>query len=371
MEEQIFDRSWAIWMANTVLTKFPLLRKSWSYDYGVICKGMELVYELTGERKYYEYIKENIDYFIEHDGAIKMYDISKYSLDNINNGKIVLYLYNKTKEKKYALAAQTLMKQLENHPRTTEGGFWHKKRYPHQMWLDGLYMAEPFYAQYISMFLEKKYDDVLLQFQLIDVHLKDKKTHLLYHGWDENRKSFWADPLTGTSKNFWGRAMGWYACALVDTVDHIKTIPERKKLIKMIQDLTDAIIAVQSKEKGVWYQVLDKEEKKGNYPEASCSCMFVYFLIKAIRKGYIDRSRYKDAERAYYGIVREFIEVDENGLLNLKQTVYVSGLGGNRFRDGSYEYYISEPKQINNLLGIGFFLMASVEKEIYLKKEKV
>ena len=155
MEKSIFGRRWSVWMADTVLAKFKELRKSWSYDYGVICKGMEMVYELVGKWEYFEYIRSNMDYFVQDDGTIKMYDLSAYNLDYINNGKALLYLYTKTRKEKYAKAAHLLKKQLETHPRTTEGGFWHKKRYPHQMWLDGLYMAEPFYAQYLNLFSEK------------------------------------------------------------------------------------------------------------------------------------------------------------------------------------------------------------------------
>lgn len=185
---------------------------------------------------------------------------------------------------------------------------------------------------------------------------------MYYHGWDEKRECFWADKNTGRSANFWGRSVGWYACALVDVLDYMEKEDDRNVLI-MVRDLAEALVKVQSPQKGVWYQVLDKEGCYGNYPEASCSCMFTYFLLKSIRMGYISDSYFVNAKKAFYGIIREFIEVDEKALLNLKDTVYVSGLGGDKLRDGSYDYYISEPKQINNLLGIGAFLMASVELE--------
>lgn len=365
MSKQVFGRRWSVWMADTVINKFPQLRNRWAYDYGVVCKGLEMVYELTGDEKYFKYIKDNMDYFVGEDGSIKYYELEQYNLDYVNNGKILLYLYKKTNEIKYAEAVKMLRKQLDEHPRTMEGGFWHKKVYPYQMWLDGLYMAQPFYAEYINTFeKEAAYNDVVLQFELIDKHSKDDRTHLLYHGWDEKKECFWADKETGLSANFWGRSIGWYACALVDTLDHINFDEDRKKLINMVKDLAKALVKVQSEEKGVWYQVIDKEGDNGNYPEASCSCMFTYFLLKSVRKGYIEPLYYDLAKKSYYGIIREFIEVDQDALLNLKGTVYVSGLGGDRLRDGSYDYYTSEPKQINNLLGIGAFLMASVELEI-------
>lgn len=365
MANQTVGRKWSVWMANTVLGKFPELRNRWAYDYGVVCKGMEKVYELTGEEKYFQYVKENMEHFLLPDGQIRYYDLQAYNLDYINNGKSLLYLYRKTGEEKYLAPIQLLRRQLSEHPRTTEGGFWHKKVYQNQMWLDGLYMAEPFYAEYINLFEEEKsHRDVVLQFRLIDKHLKNAEKQLLYHGWDEKRECFWADKETGLSSNFWGRSIGWYSCALVDTLDYLEEQEDRDTLIAMVKDLAEGLIRVQSERSGVWYQVLDQEMRYGNYPEASCSCMFTYFLLKSIRKGYIDKRYHEYAKKAYNGIIREFIEVDERGLLNLKGTVYVSGLGGDSSRDGSYEYYISEPKQINNLLGIGAFLMASVEMEM-------
>lgn len=363
MSKQVFGRRWSVWMADTVLKKFPQLRNRWAYDYGVVCKGLEMVYEQTGDEKYLQYIQDNMDYFLQDDGSIRYYEMSQYNLDYINNGKTLLYLYKKTGERKYADAVHMLRKQLSDHPRTLEGGFWHKKIYPYQMWLDGLYMAQPFYAEYIKMFGESKsQEDVLLQFQLIEKYSRDKNTHLLYHGWDEKKECFWANSETGLSANFWGRSIGWYACALVDTLDNIEDEDDKKKMVAWVLELAEALIKFQSPD-GVWYQVVDKADCRGNYPEASCSCMFTYFLLKSIRKGYIDSSYFEYAKKAYYGIIREFIEVDQEAYLNLNGTVYVSGLGGDKLRDGSYDYYISEPKQVNNLLGIGAFLMASVEME--------
>lgn len=364
MAQQIFGRRWSVWMADTVCKKFPELRNRWAYDYGVVCKGMEKVYELTKDAKYFEYIKNNVDHFLLEDGSIRYYDQSAYNLDYLNNGKSLLFLYNQTGEDKYKNAATLLRQQLNNHPRTSEGGFWHKKMYANQMWLDGLYMAQPFYAEYMHLFeKEADFSDVIKQFKLIDKNLRDEQTNLLYHGWDEKRACFWADKKTGRSSNFWGRSVGWYACALVDTLDYLEQEENREILICMIRSLADGLVKVQSEQSGVWYQVLDKEDRYGNFKEASCSCMFTYFLLKAIRKGYISKEYYEHAKKAFYGIIREFVEVDEDAFLNLKDTVYVSGLGGDQLRDGSFEYYTSEPKQINNLLGIGAFLMASAEME--------
>lgn len=364
MADQVFGRRWSIWMADTVMKKFPNLRNRWAYDYGVLCKGLEQVYRQSGEDKYFRYIQENMDYFVDEDGAIRYYRKEDHNLDFINNGKTLLFLYAKTGNEKYKKAVDLLRSQLAEHPRTEEGGFWHKDCYPHQMWLDGLYMAQPFYAQYIEMFDPRQdFQDVLLQFRLIEKHLKNPESHLLYHGWDERKKSFWADPETGRSANYWGRSVGWYACALVDTLDYLHADEDKKLLVEAVQDLAQGIAAVQDEQSGLWYQVLDQHGRYGNYTEASCSCMFAYFLLKAAEKGYIAPSYALLGQRAFRGILREFVEVDQNGLLDLKGTVYVSGLGGSPERDGSYEYYISEPRQVNNLLGIGAFLMAASQLE--------
>ncbi len=363
-DKNTITRRWSVWMADSAMEKFPKLRKRWAYDYGVLCKGLEKVYSATKDKKYYEYIESNMDYFILDDGNIRFYDKKAFNLDFINNGKTLLYLYRSTGKEKYRKAAQTLRQQLAEHPRTAEGGFWHKKMYPNQMWLDGLYMAQPFYAEYISTFEDKKdFSDVMLQFRLIEKNMKNPKTHLLYHGYDETKAMFWADKDTGCSSQYWGRSIGWYACALVDTLDYIDDGKICGELIQMAGNLALGLKSVQHPQSGLWYQVPDRYSEYGNYPECSCSCMFVYFLMKAVRKGYIGSEYVQIAKKAYYGIIREFIEVDENGMMNLKGTVYVSGLGGGRYRDGSYEYYISEPKQIDNLLGIGAFLMASTEME--------
>lgn len=184
---------------------------------------------------------------------------------------------------------------------------------------------------------------------MVDISILDNDTNLLYHGWDEKRECFWANKETGRSACFWGRSVGWYSCALVDTLDYVDDDKDRECLISMVKNLAMGLVDVQSKQSGVWYQVLDKEDIYGNYKEASCLCMFTYFLLKSVRKGYISKDYYNNAKKAFYGIIREFIEVDEKAFLNLKDTVYVSGLGGDKLRDGSYEYYISEPKQINNI----------------------
>src|SRR5262245_27995661 len=230
----------------------------WSYEQGVFMKGLAGLWMNTADGKYFRFIQENIDHFVKDDGTIETYKPGEYNIDNINNGKMLLLLYQVTGQDKYRKAAAELREQLKTHPRTSEGGFWHKQIYPSQMWLDGLYMGEPFYAQYADLFHEDAaFDDIAKQFVLMEAHSRDAKTGLLYHGWDESRKQRWADPTTGHSPNFWGRAMGWYAMALVDTLDYFpKDHPQRAELIAILNRLAKAIATYQDATSGLWFRVV-------------------------------------------------------------------------------------------------------------------
>src|SRR6185503_135615 len=360
-------------MANTVMTRWkdsweiqPGRTEKWSYDQGVVLKGMEGLWLNTADGRYFRFIQQSIDRFVRDDGTIRTYEIDEYNIDHINNGRILLLLYNVTGQEKYRKAAALLREQLKTHPRTSDGGFWHKKIYPYQMWLDGLYMGEPFYAEYASIFHDDAaFDDIAKQFVLMELHSRDEKTGLLYHAWDESRKQRWSDPKTGRSPNFWGRAMGWYAMALVDTLDYFpQDHPKRNALIAILKRLAVAVERYQEPKSGLWYEVLDKGNAKGNYLEASVSCMFSYALAKGVRKDYLPASSLRVAKKGYAGIVKLFIKTDSVGQMNLEGTVSVGGLGGNPYRDGSYEYYLSEKVVTNDPKGIGAFLMASNEMEI-------
>jgi unsaturated rhamnogalacturonyl hydrolase len=360
-------------MANTVMLRWkdswelqPGRTERWSYDQGVVLKGMEGLWLNTADGKYFRFIQQSIDRFVKDDGTIRTYEIDEYNIDHINNGRILLLLYNVTGQEKYRKAAALLREQLKTHPRTSDGGFWHKKIYPYQMWLDGLYMGEPFYAEYSAMFHDDAaFDDIARQFVLMELHSRDVKTGLLYHAWDESRKQRWSDPTTGRSPHFWGRAMGWYAMALVDTLDYFpQDHPKRNDLIAILRRLAVAVARYQEPKSGLWYEVLDKGNAKGNYLEASVSCMFTYALAKGVRKGYLPASSFRVAQKGYTGIVNRFIKTDPGGQMNLEGTVSVGGLGGNPYRDGSYEYYLSEKVVTNDPKGIGAFLMASNEIEI-------
>ncbi|HEY8412818.1 MAG TPA: glycoside hydrolase family 88 protein [Pyrinomonadaceae bacterium] len=337
----------------------------WTYDHGLVLKGIESVWRTTGDRKYFDFIQRQVDHFITGDGGIRTYSLDDYNLDNILSGRILLVLYKETRQEKYRKAAALLREQLKTQPRTSEGGFWHKKIYPSQMWLDGLYMAEPFYAEYAATFNEASaFDDIARQFILMERHARDQKTGLLYHGWDESRKQRWANTATGRSPNFWARAVGWYAMALVDTLDYFPPKhPRRTDLIAILNRLARAIAKYQDPRSGLWYQVLDKGGAKGNYFESSAACMFVYALAKGVRNGYLPATLMRVAENGYRGIRREFLQTDAGGQLNLEGTVSVGGLGGNPYRDGSYDYYLSEKVVTNDPKGIGALLLAASEME--------
>ncbi|MEO6845193.1 MAG: DUF4350 domain-containing protein [Ginsengibacter sp.] len=337
----------------------------WAYDQGVVLKGIEGLWEATGEGKYFEYIQKSMDHFVEDDGTIRTYNKEDYNLDNVLCGRILLTLYKATGKEKYYKAAATLRDQLTQQPRTNEGGFWHKKIYPNQMWLDGLYMAEPFYAEWAATFKEDSdFNDIANQFIIIEKHARDSKTGLLYHGYDESKQQAWANKTTGLSPNFWARAMGWYGMALVDALPYFPNDnPKRKELIEILKKFAVAVAKVQDQKTGLWWDLLNFPNREGNYPEASASCMFVYSLLKGVRLGYLPSSYLPIAKKGCAGIIEKFI-TNDNGQTNLEGTVGVSGLGGHPYRDGSYEYYVKEKVVTNDAKGVGAFLLASNEMEL-------
>ncbi|MFT3845978.1 MAG: glycoside hydrolase family 88 protein [Lacibacter sp.] len=342
-------------------------RTKWSYDMGVVLKGYESLWMRTGNVHYYNSLKSRMDYFVQNDGSIKGYELEEYNIDHVNNGKLVLLLYRVTGAEKYKKAAMHLRDQLRTHPRTNEGGFWHKKIYTNQMWLDGLYMGAPFYAEYAMLFHEDTaFNDIANQFIWMEKHARDPETGLLYHAWDESKQQQWANKTTGTSPHFWARAMGWYADALVDALDYFPANhPKIKDLIAILNRLVNAIEKQQDPATGLWYDVMNYNGpgKEKNYFEASASSQFVYAVAKGVRKGYLPAAKLTVAKKGYDGIVKKFIK-EENGQTNLHGTVKVSGLGGKPYRDGSFAYYMSEDVIVNDAKGVGAFLLAAGEMEM-------
>ena len=337
----------------------------WNYEQGLVLEAFYRMWKLSGDEKYYSYLKKNIDYYVEPDGNIKTYNIEDYNLDNIAPGRVLLHLFSITGEEKYKKAADILIRQLQNQPRTGEGGFWHKKRYPYQMWLDGLYMAEPFYTEYAVMFNKPEYfDDISNQFLLIKKHSKDEKTGLYYHGWDESRNQKWADSISGLSPNFWGRSIGWLMMGLVDVLDNFPNDrPDRKTLEAMFVNLSESLMNFRDTNKKLWYQIVDQAGREGNYIETSSSLMIIYSFAKGANKKYLPQKYFEAAKESFDSLKTNYITADEKGLLYLKNTVSVGGLGGDPYRDGSFEYYISEPIRLNDFKGYGPLLLASLELE--------
>jgi unsaturated rhamnogalacturonyl hydrolase len=380
---QMAETSMSLWKDSFSLDNRPA---KWTYDQGVMLKGIEGVWNATGDGKYFRYIQQCMDFFVDKDGKIKTYRQDEFNIDNVNNGRVLLFLYKVTNNEKYWKAATQLREQLKKHPRTSEGGFWHKKIYPYQMWLDGLYMGEPFYAEYAAAAHDDTaFEDIARQFILMEKHARDPKTGLLYHGWDESKQQKWADSITGRSPNFWARAMGWFGMALVDVLDYFPAdtdtsqrevsdyIPNdsplyhpvlpRKKMLAILNRYVEAIAKVQDPKTGLWWDVLNFPNKEKNYLESSASSMFVYTIAKAVRRGYIPAAKISIAKKGWQGIIKQFIKT-ENGQPNLYGTVKVSGLGGNPYRDGSYAYYVGEPVTTNDPKGVGAFILAANEMEM-------
>jgi unsaturated rhamnogalacturonyl hydrolase len=368
------EAPWSVRMADSDIGRNPKATMldfsetpKWNYTNGLICTALQKLWLKTGDEKYYQYIKTYADEMINSDGTIKTYKPEEYNIDKVNPGKFLFALYNRTKDAKYEKAIKLLRDQMRTHPRTSEGGFWHKKIYPRQMWLDGLYMGSPFLAQYASVYNEPAlFDEVALQVRLIEKHTYDERIGLYYHAWDESREQKWADKQTGRSPHVWGRAMGWYAMALVDILDFFpKDHSARKDIMNAANRMAKAIAQYQDAASGVWYQVIDQGNREGNYLEASASCMFTYFLIKAVKKGYIAETYSANAKKGYEGILNRFIKVDPTGAVNITEVCAVAGLGGNPYRDGSYDYYIHEQKRDNDPKAVGPFIMMALEFETW------
>lgn len=363
---------WSIQMSESFMHQYPLVsdmpfqrRRCWNYENGCMLTAFEQMWRKTGDHRYFDYIKTNMDLFIKPDGSIETYRLEEYNVDQINQGKSLFLLLEQTGDERYRKALDLLVTQMKSHPRTSEGGLWHKKIYPYQMWLDGVYMTSPLLAQYAQAFgASEWFDDVTHEILLMEKHARDPKTGLLYHGWDESKEQSWADKESGCSPHFWGRALGWYVMAIVDVLDFLPIDhPKRGLVIGLFYRLAEAIARVQEPESGLWYQVLDEGEREGNYLEASGSAMLVYALAKGARKGYLSDSFLHVASKGFQGLLTHCVEKDADGTLHVNQICSVAGLGGTPYRDGSYAYYISEPVRRDDPKGFAPFVMACLEME--------
>ncbi len=345
-------------------------RARWDYTTSLLGLSLVKLGEATGHKAYTEWGAKTVETFVADDGSIRTYKMEEFNIDMIPPGKVMLARWEQgVRDAKFKTAIETMREQMRKHPRTTEGGFWHKLRYPHQMWLDGLFMASPFLAHYGKIFEEPAmFDEVARQISLMDKHGYDPKTGLHYHAWDEKREQSWANKQTGQSPNFWSRAVGWYGMALVDSLDFFPpTHPEVEHINEILRRVADGIVRWQDPKTGLWWQVTDQGAREGNYLEGTASSMFVYILAKGINRGYLPRETYLPALlKGYEGLIRDLIGPEgDTGRISLKQCCAVAGLGftssSGRARDGSFEYYISEPIIDNDLKGTGPFIMAGIE----------
>ena len=361
-------KPWSVRIAESVMTRNPQTHRRWDYTAGVVLGAIEKVALAKHDTRMLAYVQANMDRFVKPDGSIEGYKLEEFNIDAVSQGRVLFGLYQRTKDARYRKAAELLRDQLRTQPRTAEGGFWHKQIYPQQMWLDGLYMGEPFYAQYARDLNEPAaFDDVARQFLLVARHTRDARTNLMYHAWDAAHAQKWADPATGLSPNFWARAMGWYMVGVVETLDYLPANhPDRAAIIQTLRDAADGIERVQDPVTGLWWDVLDQPNRTGNYLEASASSMFAYALGKAARLGYIDTRYRRIADRGFDGILRNLVRENANGTVSLINVCQVSGLGGSlradgSYRDGTYAYYISEPVVTDDYKGVGPFLLAALE----------
>ena len=360
--------SYARRFADSEMARFPQAyqldhgkRLFFGYAQGVGCCAMLKMWKATGERRYFDYVRQWGDTIINDRGEIHLYDKSTYNIDYINSGKVLFDLYRETGEAKYKKAMDVLVAQMKVHPRTLEGAYWHKLIYQHQIWLDGLYMCSPFLAQYGAEFAEEEWiDEAVRQFRLCHKHTHDEKTGLYHHAWDESRSQRWANPETGHSPNFWGRSIGWWMMAMVDALDFIPAQhPGHADIVSYLQGLAKALPRYQRD--GLWYQVLDQPEREGNFPEANVTAQLMYAYAKGVNKGYLDKSCRQVAEAAFRGLKKSLLVENADGTLTLTRCCQVGGLGGHPYRDGSFEYYIGEKMRDNDAKATGPFIMGCLE----------
>ena len=338
----------------------------WNYIDGCMILALLEIYQTTGEEKYYEFANAFIDHRVREDGSISGYSVDEYNLDNVNAGKTLFALYDINGKEKYRRAIDLIYSQVQTQPRTAEGNFWHKKIYPNQVWLDGMYMAQPFYMEYETRFNGKKnYEDIFGQFHNVIEHMRDPETGLYYHGYDASRTVFWCDKETGLSQNFWLRALGWYSMALLDTLDKCEVCRECEEEYEYLKqafvDLTDSMLKLQD-ESGLWYQLPALGGKEPNYLETSGSAIMAYSLLKGVRLGFLPEDYRVYGLKAFRGICNAYLK-EKNGQLSLGGICLVAGLGpaDNPRRDGSFAYYMSEPVVEDDAKGVGPLLLAYTE----------
>ena len=338
-------------------------KPSWNYMDGCMIKAIIELYQITKKEDYLTFADNFIDYFVTDDGSIPSYDPEEYNLDNVNAGKTLFDLYELTGKEKYRKAIDTVYRQLQGQPRTSTGNFWHKLIYPNQVWLDGLYMSQPFYMQYELTYNHgKNCQDVCQQFLNVYHLMRDLRNGLYFHAYDDSREAFWCDKVTGLSDNFWLRALGWYAMALIDTMEVMSEslAAEKSELNRIYQELIDSMLPYQDEASGMWYQVVNRGGIKPNYLETSGSAIFAHAIMKSVRLGYLDDSYYNYGYQAFQGICNKYIS-EKDGELQLDGICLVAGLGNTEMREGTFDYYMREPIVKNEAKGVAPLILAYIE----------
>ena len=336
---------------------------NWNYIDGCMLTALTALTEISGDDRYAAFVEQVADSFVREDGTIDTFQPENQALDDYNEGRILFSMYARTGNEKYRMAAEMLHRCLTEQPRTAEGNFWHKKIYPDQVWLDGTYMALPFLAMYENTFGKGETGDIMEQLRTVRKKMRDPETGLYYHGYDASRKAFWADPATGLSKNFWLRAIGWYSLALTDLIEIFpKGMEERDELADTLRDLMESISVYAEPGTGMYRQVVDQGGREGNYPETSGSAMIACAMLKGVRLGTLNESFREKGKKTFDGIMQNYLRI-RDGMIELDNICLVAGLGpeNNRRRDGSYEYYISEPVVSNDAKGAAPFVLCYTE----------
>ncbi len=347
------------------LKRYQAYQKYWNYEDGCLLMGVKRMYETTSNPCYKEYILDYLKSRVLEDGSIPSYNLDHDNLDDLNCGKLLFFAIDETGDERYRKALEYHMMRLHRHPRCKCGSFWHKDIYPNQIWLDGLYMAQPLYMEYETRYGGmENYSDILQQFENVRRFLYDEKTGLYFHGFDEARVQPWADPVTGCSSNFWSRAYGWWLIALVDTLEamNVQIYEHYARLKELLREAVGSLLKYRSNEDGLIYQVIDKGELEGNYTESSGSVMAAAAIMKAVRLGLLLPEKYLPVGKEMFEAVCEKkLRESEDGIVRLQDICHVAGLGPGEKRNGSVEYYLSEPISADDAKGVGPFLMAYAE----------
>ena len=336
---------------------------AWNYIDGCMITALLSAAEITGDKKYSDFAEKFINYYISDDGSIRGYTIDNFNLDDINEGRVLFDLYSATGKEKYKNAILLLREQLEKQPRTITGSFWHKKIYPHQVWLDGIYMAQVFYVRFQQAFGGGSITDTMHQIRNVRQYMFDEDKKLLYHGLDCSKSIFWADKKTGLSSSFWLRAIGWFTVALADIIGYLDDGSDRDEICGIFREVIAGIEQYADPETGMYWQVVDQGGREGNYLETSGSSMIAYAMMKGARLGVLDNKYAQQGRKTFDGICEKYLKFDDNGELNLGGICLMAGLGpdGDRRRDGSFEYYISEPVVENDAKGVAPFVLCYTE----------